>query len=129
MHLERCQEQSQRTLDQFYEEFLRADHSPSREGARTMLGLIHRLRALNDPRRVHGRTSHFMLCLLATDHSLAPPHVTIHVNNGNGFRIDYLMPAHTAPWPGARVTAEAWTEDEALGMVLEAMDLSGGWSF
>jgi len=92
-----------------------------------MLGLIRRLRALDDSRRIHGRTSHFTLCLLSMDHNMAPSHVSIVIHGGHGFRIDYLMPEHIAPWPGARVSAETWTEDEAVRMVLEAMELSGGW--
>ncbi|BCU79092.1 hypothetical protein [Luteolibacter sp. LG18] len=128
MHLERCQDQNQRTLDQFYGEFLAADNSPSREAAHAMLGLIGRLRSLDDPRRVHGLTSHFRLCLLAQDHHATPWHVTIATLGRDLYQIDYLMPDHHAPWPGARVSGEARGEEHALQMVLRAMDLSGGWS-
>ncbi|MGC4016572.1 MAG: hypothetical protein QM755_18935 [Luteolibacter sp.] len=127
MHLERCQDQNQRTLDEFYGEFLQADHSISREGAQAMLGLIARLRSQDDSRRVFGLTSHFQLCLLAVDDYTTPWHVAIDTLGAYGFRIHYLMPDHHAPWPGAQVSAQAHTEDDALRMVLHAMELSGGW--
>jgi hypothetical protein len=41
--------------------------------------------------------------------------------------IEYLMPAAAAPWPDARVQGEARSEDEAVRMILIAMERSEGW--
>jgi hypothetical protein len=94
-----------------------------------MVPLLARLRALADERRVYALTSHCQLCLLAEDSYVAPwlvviePHGTpIHSE------VDYLMPEGRGPWPQARVRGSAQSEDEAVQMILTAMEASAGWA-
>jgi len=41
--------------------------------------------------------------------------------------IEYLMPEHVAPWAHAYVRGTALSEDDAVRMILTAMEKSGGW--
>jgi hypothetical protein len=91
-----------------------------------MLALIARLRALPDERCVWGLTSLQRLCLLAHD-TYKSPWFVIVVAVSDRYFIEYLMPAAVAPWPEARVQGEAGSEDEAIRMILIAMERSEGW--
>jgi hypothetical protein len=93
-----------------------------------MLALIERLRQLPGERRAWGLTSHYQLCLLAEDDWKTPRLVTIGALDHWNFFIEYLMPERLAPWPGARVTGQAESEDDAIRMILTAMARSEGWT-
>ncbi len=93
-----------------------------------MLDLIARLRALPDTHHVFGLTSLEHLCLLAQDMYQSPWYVRIGALDHTSYFIEYLMPSTLAPWPAANVRGEAHSEDEAIQMILIAMDRSGGWS-
>lgn len=127
MQLERCSDQPSRSLDGFYAEHARSDHDGTRDIGRAMCSLIARLRALPDERRVYGLTSHYRLCLLAEDTSASPWYVIFVAVDSRVF-VEYLMSVHDAPWPRACVRGEASSEDEAVAMILTAMDRSGGWN-
>ncbi|HEX7839711.1 MAG TPA: hypothetical protein VF469_19685 [Kofleriaceae bacterium] len=114
-------------MEQFYGDATRHEDKFVRDRAELMLSLIARLRALPDDRCVWGLTSHMELCLLSQDTFLSPRYVVVEVLDRRGYFIDYLMPPTSAPWRGARVRGEARSEDEAVQMVLTAMDRSGGW--
>lgn len=128
MHLTRCREQKSKTLDEFFENISEQDHIVSREGGKAMLDLMARLRALPDSRQVYGLTSHHQLCLLAADTSESPWFVIICALNKGNYFIEYLMPDDVAPWPRAYVRGEARSEDDAVKMVVTAMEKSEGWS-
>jgi len=64
MHLTRCKDQPNHTLDEFYTEASQSQSSATREIGKTMLELLASLRALPNERRVYGLTSHYHLCLL-----------------------------------------------------------------
>jgi hypothetical protein len=92
-----------------------------------MLRLIDRLEVLPDERRVYGMTSHFSLCLLAEHDYLSPTFVVITPSVLQRYDIEYLMPERLAPWPHAYVKGVASSVDEAVEMVLIAMEKSEGW--
>ena len=92
-----------------------------------MLSLIERLRSLADDRQVWGLTSHFTLCLLAADTYQSPWFVRAVAVDRHSYFIQYLMPERLAPWPDASVGGTARSEDEAVEMVVKAMELSEGW--
>jgi hypothetical protein len=127
MHLTRCTDQSSKTLDEFYGQATGHDDVVVREGGRAMLDLIARLCALPDERRVWGLTSHQRLCLLSSDTSASPWYVIVAALNHRNNFIEYLMPSVSAPWTNAYVRGEARSEDQAIEMVITAMDRSGGW--
>jgi len=127
MHLTRCHDQESKTFDEFYGELSRSDEI-GREGAKPMLALLTRLRALPDERRVYGLTSPYHLYLLAQDSAETPRFVNITALYTRHYIVDYLMPERVAPWPGANVRGETPSEDEAVQMVLTAMEKSEGWS-
>ena len=116
------------TLDEFYTRIGQQDHPVSRESGEAMLDLISRLRSLPDKRRVFGLTSLHRLCLLAEDTWQSPWFVIIYALNKRDYFIEYLMPKDVAPWHDAYVKGEAYSEDEAVQMILTAMDRSGGWN-
>ena len=111
MVLTRCKDQSRSTLEEFYGDLR---DSPQAKGNQAMLNLIARLRSLSDDRRVWGLTSMGRLCLLAKDTYQSPWFVIIGVLDQSNYFIEYLMAAHSAPWPNAYVKGEARCEDEAV---------------
>jgi len=128
MHLTRCQDQKRQTLDESYTEAAQGTEPVTREGGQTMLDLLARLRALPDERQLYGLTSHYRLCLLAQDTSQSPLFVIISTLDKRNYFIEYLMPERLAPWPHAHVRGEARSEDEAVRMILTAMEKSEGWN-
>jgi hypothetical protein len=127
MDLQRCKDQPSKTLDEFYEEIATSDEEFNRTSGKLMLALISRLRALPDERCVWGLTSLHRLCLLAHDTYKSPWFVIVFAADPGSYSIEYLMPAAVAPWPDARVQGEARSEDEAIRMILVAMERSEGW--
>jgi hypothetical protein len=124
VQLDRCKDQSSITLDDFY---ANVAEGGSRGGA-AMIELIRRLRNLPDERRVFGLTSLHRLCLLAADTWRSPWFVIISALDERNYRIEYRLPDAAAPWPNAYVTGEAQSQDEAVSMILTAMERSGGWA-
>ena len=127
MHLNRCKDQKSRTLDEFYTDESETDHPVSRESGKAMLSLITRLRALPDPRRLYGLTSHNHLGLLSEDTSRSAWFVKVAALDKRNYWIEHLMPEANAPWPNAYVQGHAHSEDEAVRMILTAMEKSEGW--
>jgi hypothetical protein len=127
MHLTRCQDQKHRTLEDYYTEEEHSTNPVCREIGRVMLALIARLRAIPDERSFFGLTSHLSLCLLAEDTWKSPWRVIISALDSRNYTVEYLMPAAIAPWPRAHVKGEARSEDEAIQMVLTAIERSEGW--
>ena len=128
MLLERCKDQPSETLEESYIEISKGDSAVNRDGGAAMLDLISRLRRLPDPDRAWGLTSHDRLCLLASDTFASPWYVSVAAISRTSYWIEYLMPESLAAWPGARVHGEAHSEDEAVQMVMTAIDRSGGWT-
>ena len=128
MHLTRCKDQSSKTLDEFYTDISQHDGDIDRGIGQAMLSLLARLRALPDERPVWGLTSHYRLCLLAENSSATPWFVILAALDMRNFYIEYLMPEHVAPWPNAYVRGEARSVDDAIRMIVTAMEKSEGWS-
>lgn len=125
MRLDRCTDQTRKTLDQFYEDIARSDSDNG--SGQAMLDLIAGLRRLGDEPRVWGLTSLHRLCLLAQDTWQSPWYVIVAAS-GRTYWIEYLMPAALAPWPNGYVRGEASSESDAVQMVVTAMDRSLGWA-
>src|SRR5262249_40253869 len=124
----RCQDQKSKTLEEFYTEPAQSAEPLSQQIGRTMLELLTKLKALPDDRRVYGLTSLYRLCLLAEDTWKSPWFVIISALDHRNYTVEYLMPETIAPWPRAYLRGEARSEDEALKMILIAMDNSNGWN-
>lgn len=92
-----------------------------------MLALISRLRVLEDARIVYGLTSHYHLYLLAQDTAQSSCLVSVIAGDKQHYYIEYLIPESIAPWPKAWVRGEAHSEDDAVSMILIAMEKSEGW--
>jgi len=128
MHLNRCHEQKSKTFDDLYAEIAKHDGHVDREIGQTMLALLARLRALPDKRQVWGLTSHYHLCFLSQDASETSRLVVVSALDRRNYFIEYLVPERLAPWPNAYIRGEARSEDEAVKMILIAMEKSEGWS-
>jgi hypothetical protein len=132
MQLVHCSEQGSQTLDEFYAD-IAANEPPYWHTGPAMLSLIKRLREIPDDRQVWGLTSHSRLCLLAQDEIFKndvfrPWYVVFVAGSTNEYYVEYRMPESIAPWPNAYVRGEARSEDEAVEMILTAMERSGGWA-
>ena len=128
MHLTRCKDQKHATLDEFYGETAAPREPVTRKRGEIMLDWIARLRALPDDRYVYGLTSHDRLCLLSQDTYTSPWFVIILVLDDKNHYVEYLMPEHEDLWPNNYVRGEARSADDAVQMVVTAMEKSGGWS-
>ena len=131
MQITRRQGDNTETIDEFYGRMLQSDDDVSRSFGQTMLDLIGRLRSLPDDRHVFVMTSMDRLCLMARPEGSpggSPWFVRIWALDKRNYRIEYLMPKPLAPWPWAHVTGTASSEDEAVQMVLTAMERSEGWT-
>jgi hypothetical protein len=126
MRLTLSSDQPSKTIDEFYQELASHGESVDQECGRAMLSLIANLRALPDEREVWALTSHYHMRLLSSDTYRSPWYVSV-IAIGDQYSVEYRMPERLAPWPGAQVRGEADTEQEAVTMVMRAMDLSEGW--
>jgi len=127
MQLVHCKDQATLPMERFYGDAAQHKADFVRSRARLMIDLIARLRALPDDRRVWGLTSHMSLCLLSRDDCASPRYVVVEAVARHCYFVEYLMPPVLAPWRGAYVRGEARSEDEAVQMVVIAIDRSGGW--
>jgi len=122
-----CRDQSRMTLDAFYRE-LAEDNDPLWSiCGRTMLDLIVRLRALPEPWRAYGLTSHASLCLMKEDSWQSEKMLKISVLDDCNIDVEYRMPDHLAPWPHAYVKGWARSIGEAIEMVRIGMARCEGW--
>lgn len=127
MRLTGCQDQNSKTLEEFFTEVSQHKNVVSREGGKAMLGIIARLRALPDERHIFGLTSHTRLCLLARDTYRSPWFVIVSALDSRNYYVEYLMPDRIAPWPHAYVKGAAYSEDDAVQMIVTAIERSEGW--
>jgi hypothetical protein len=127
MQLVHCKDQATLPMERFYGDAAQHEGDFVRSRARLMIDLIARLRALPDDRCAWGLTSHMSLCLLSQDDCSSPRYVVVEALAQRCYFVEYLMPPALAPWRGAYVRGEARSEDEAVQMVVIAIDRSGGW--
>ena len=135
MHLTRCQDQNSRTLEEYCADLTRQEQEYERTRGfvtfrgrgQALLDLIVRLRAVPNEHRVFGLISVDRLCLLATDTWRSPWFVIISAMNKERYHIEYLMPERLAPWRRATVNGNASSEEEAVAMIVTAMERSEGW--
>lgn len=127
MQLTRCKDQDYDTLDEEYGKLARGDDAFNRERGAAMLDLLARLRALPGDKPVFGVTSHRRLLLLAEDSHQSPKFIIVSVLGKFEYHIEALPPEWAAPWPVAYVRGFARTEDEAVEMIVTAMNVSEGW--
>ena len=125
MELIRCKDQGSKSLIEFYESF--DEKGNFYECGIAMISLIERLKSWPCDYRVYGLTSHERLCLLDEDRHNSPWFVIIRAIDKNNYFIEYLMPQKEAPWQGAYVKGEAFSEDDAVQMILLAIEKSEGW--
>ena len=57
---------------------------------------------------------------------MSPWFVIIYALDKRDYFVEYLMPNAIAPWLWAYVRGEAYSEDEAVQMILTTMERSGG---
>ena len=121
MIIKRSKEQGTETLEEFYRNW-------NSKLGQSMLCLIARLKEVDDERILWGLTSHARLCLLSDNPSANYRHVIITAGyDDKPYKIECHVPPEQAPWPNAYIHGEAYSLDEAISMILAAMDKSEGW--
>jgi hypothetical protein len=119
---------SGKTLEDFYIELAR-DYPHFADCSDAMLMLLARLQSLPDPREFIALTSHSRLCFICDDSPDAFWYYLVEVSGGkNGYHISCRMPDRIAPWQEAEVEGMADSVDQAISMILKAIDYSEGWS-
>ena len=91
-----------------------------------MLGLFRRMRQHHSGRHAWALTSHYHVVLLAEDSSQSPWYVKFVAGSPSEYRVWYLLPESGEQW--TTLSAATDNEDSAVAMILEAMELSGGWA-
>lgn len=92
-----------------------------REPLARMNALIAKLKSSSDQFEAWGLNSMDSLCLMPSD-QLSDRFVRISC--GGDYHVEYRMPSTEAPWPNAWVTGTAQSEDEAVQMILTAIERS-----
>lgn len=95
--------------------------------AQTYLSLISGLEAVSDRRHIYCLTSVDRLCFLSEDNYETNWWVIAEVLQSGHFSIEYLMPENTSPWKNAYVRGEARNLEEAISMIMVAINNSEGW--
>ena len=127
MDIIRVKDQGWVTLEEDFTE-LYQQGSYRQAGAKAMLSLLNKLHDFQDERKVFGLTSRFgQLAFLAEDRYESPWFVRVAAGSEQFFAVVYRMPSTISPWPDASVGGSAQSVDEAVQMVLTAMDRSEGW--
>jgi hypothetical protein len=117
------------TLEEFYLELAR-DHPNHAEVSDAMVSLLTHLQALPDTRHFVALTSHAGLCFIPDNSRLSFSWhlVSIFASDKQNYYLEYRMPDRLAPWKNSRMSGKAHSEDEAIEMILKAIDLCEGWS-
>lgn len=120
---------SGKTLEDFYLEFAR-DYPVYIASSNAMLSLLEGLQKLPDSRQFVALTSHQSLCFIADDSPDASRYylVCVSAQDINKYHISCRMPDRIASWKGAGVEGIADSVEQAISMILKAIDYSEGWT-
>jgi hypothetical protein len=127
MPIIRCSEQKNKTLKEFYTEFIPDKIKRFADAGTPMLNVLKLINDIFPQTTIYGLTSHATLLLLTEDNSLSQYYVAL---NGleDEYYIHYLMTAEKQPWPNAMVKGTTKSLDELKRYLVIAMNESGGWS-
>jgi hypothetical protein len=125
--LRRATCQAHGSLVDFYSALAAAPDSVSATIGRGMLELLPLLPKVLGSRPVWGLTSLSALWLLPSDDYMAVWAVGIQAVPGEGYRIQYLLPSISAPWPNACVQGLALDAATAAAFVEIAIRESKAW--
>jgi len=90
------------------------------------VSVIRRLREEMSERRVWGLISMGSIVLLAENVYYSPRYVQFWATSDGSYTISTMLPETFEPWQG--LSAQTDSEEVAIAMILQGMDLSGGWS-
>lgn len=133
MHIKRYHHQlegsSGQTLEEFYLD-LGQRYPRYTNSSNAMITLLQSLQALPDSRQFIALTSHSSLCFVPDDSPNAFWWYLVKVaaNDKHEYHISCRIPDRIAPWNEARVEGVADSVDQAISMILKAIDYSEGWS-
>lgn len=130
MPITRCPDQSDDSLEEFYQWIGTTPASDAIGTADAMLQLITELNKLFKQTQLWGTTSHAKLHLQNYPHTAARSYVSVigfSITELVCYNISYQLPAHKRPWPNAQVIGEAESLNKAIDYLLIAMRESEGW--
>ena len=90
------------------------------------VAILRRIEEDGSRRRVWGLLSMGSVVLLAENAHHSPRYVQFFASSRKKYTVSCLLPDTYDPWHS--LSAATNTEDAAVAMILDAMDLSGGWS-
>src|SRR5687768_8618256 len=127
MPIRRCSEQKDKTLEEFYAEFIPDKNQFWADVGTSMLNVTKLINETFKQTTIYGLTSHATLNFLTQDNSLNDSLVSIN-SSGDEFYIEYLMTESDRPWPNARVKGSTQSLDELKKLIIIAMTESQGWT-
>jgi len=130
MPITRCPDQSDDSLEEFYQWIGTTPAADAVGTAEAMLQLITELNLLFKQTQLWGVTSHAKLHLQNCPDTAAKSYVSVIGFNITGYvwyAISYQLPVYKRPWPNAQVTGEVDSLARAVDYLLIAMRESEGW--
>jgi len=126
MPIRRSKSQPSKSLREFYDGLENETEPHSGEVGNVMLKWIEGIEQALPNARIYGLTSHFHLILMPGETYEGPWAVRL-IGNGMDYKVSLLMSEEDAPWPGAYVSGECQTFEQALAMSLLAIRSCGYW--
>jgi hypothetical protein len=127
MPITRCSQQSNSSLEEFYQEVSANKVYDPNDAGGAMIQLISVMNNLFKQTQIWGLTSHARLVLLNLDDSASDWYVTVGSIGHNYYFFEYLLPINKQPWSNAQVKGETQSLAQAENYLLIAMRESEGW--
>ncbi|ROH99612.1 hypothetical protein [Chryseobacterium daecheongense] len=126
MPIVRCSAQKNKTIEEFYREFIPKPGDRFGDGGTPMLKVLEILNRIFKETDIYGLTSHTTLLLLSKDDNELEWFVAI---NGfeNRFCIEYIIPKKDSPWENATIKGQTTSLDLFEEMIIISMYKSEGW--
>lgn len=129
MPIERCSDQKNQTLREFYSDLKKEKSNPTvwQTKGQAMLDLLDLIDQNFKETKIWGMTSHDTLVLQAKDGWESGWFVAINNIGTKEYYFEYRIPEDKCPWPYAVVKGVAPTIMNSIKYLAIAMKESGGW--
>ena len=123
MKIQRCKDQKDKTLEEFYSELLASEDKILKSIGQSMLNLLAAISKESMPKNIYGLTSLYQLKLLAQDTFISAWYISIISCGYEKFFIDYLGDIENDKY----IRLEASNISETIKLIKLAIIKSKGW--